>query len=86
MSEFGSLVKTDWPVKKEPFALGDTSFFTLSQAKIYPKNAPKCHSPCNYPGRTRGFAPNFVLGGLHFSSYKYMPQYMLKLMSMTETR
>ena len=79
-------VKTDWPVKKEPFALGDTSFFTLSQAKIYPKNAPKCHSPCNYPGRTRGFAPNFVLGGLHLSSYKYIPQYMLKLMSMTETR
>lgn len=77
-------VKTDWPVKNESFALGDPSFFTIHQAKIFPRSLPKCYGHCNYPGRTRGFAPNFVLGGLHLSSYKYMPQYILKLISMTE--
>ena len=79
-------VKTDWPVANEPFALGDPSFFTIQQAKLFPSNMNRCYIPCNYPGRTRGYALNFVLGGLHLSSYKYMPQYILKLISMTEHR
>ena len=79
-------VKTDWPVANEPFALGDPSFFTIQQAKLFPSNMNRCYIPCNYPGRPRGYALNFVLGGLHLSSYKYMPQYILKLISMTEHR
>lgn len=78
-------LKVDWPVVGEPYALGDPTYFTLRQAKLFPHNAPHFRGKIYVPGRLRGFAPTFVLGGLHLSSYRYLPQVLLKLLTMTET-
>ena len=64
--------KSDYPVKGHPYTLGDPTFWTLKSAKR-----------SMAPSRMRGYSPNYLLGGLHMTHYRYYPFLILK--SLTES-
>jgi hypothetical protein len=69
------IIKTDFPVPRNPYALGDPSFYTIGKAK-----------GVALPTRQRGKSLHFILGGAHLTWYTYFPFLMLKRAKCTECK
>lgn len=63
-----SFFASDFPVKGQIYTYGDPTYWTLKAAT----------RATEFPNRNRGRSQGHLLGGLHFSMYKYPPFRMLK--------
>lgn len=70
--------RSEYPVKDNPNTLGDPTFWTIKTAKDFYFNENKT------PSRMRGKSDYSLLGGLHYTQYRYIPYLMLKEATMTE--
>lgn len=80
---FGNINQTfrsDFPIKKHPFTLGDPTYYTLASAK-----ALVAKKPNEYPTRKRGKSINYMLGGIHMTHYGYLPFQLVKYLTASET-
>ena len=69
-----SAFKTDHPVKGNEYTLGDPTFWPLRNAKEYR----------GVPSRMRGKSGKYLLGGMHMTSYPYLPFLIIKFLTCTE--
>jgi hypothetical protein len=66
--------RTDHPVPNHEYTLGDPTFWTFEAAVRH-----------GNPTRMRGRSRRYVLGGVHFSHYGYLPYQLIKGLSATES-
>lgn len=71
--------RSDYPVPSHPLTLGDPTYYQLASAK-----SSVAGKPNEFPTRKRGRSGNYILGGIHFTHYGYLPFQLVKHITATE--